>query len=327
MTTRAEHFGPARPTRAGRLADYVGQMFPLLQFGPFALAMFASVYLGGQALASDGPLVVHARAAFGAATALLFLLLMRVYDELKDVDHDRRLAAAGDPRYLDRPLVTGRVTLADLEALRSGLQLALVALNVVYVHTWALAGFAAAYLVTWLSSRWFFWPAVSRHLLLAFATHNPIALCLGLYALSCLVADVPQLVVGPWALALLVLVWMPFAAWETARKLRAPADETQYQTYSRILGPRVAGLAPAAFAVVGSACLIWLSRAAGIGWVLPSIHVAATAVALAASLRYVIVQSAASARVTPVYEAWSAVTGIGWVCALVAARGVAFVAG
>ena len=36
--------------------------------------------------------------------------------------------------------------------------------------------FAAALGILWLSSRWFFWPAIQKNLLLAFATHNPLTL-------------------------------------------------------------------------------------------------------------------------------------------------------
>ena len=311
-----------RPTRLGRLADYVGEMFPLLQYAPFAVAMFGSIYLGAQALTSHEVLVVHPRALAGAASVLLFLLLMRVYDEIKDAEHDRRLAAAGDPRYRHRPIVTGRVTDADLVALRGGLQLALVALNLVYWPTIAFAGFALAFAVTWLSSRWFFWPPISRHLLLAFATHNPITLVIGVYGLACAMADMPGLAVGPWALALLGLVWMPVAAWETARKLRAPRDETAYQTYSKLLGPRIAGTLPAVFAAAGAACLVGMARSAGLGAALPAIHLAATAVVAGACARYVVAPSSRSAQLKPWFEAWSALTGIGWVAALIAARGL-----
>ena len=44
----------------------------------------------------------------GIATVALFLLLMRLYDELKDAETDMQLGRAGDPLYRDRPSLPAR---------------------------------------------------------------------------------------------------------------------------------------------------------------------------------------------------------------------------
>ena len=40
--------------------------------------------------------------------------------------------------------------------------------------------------------------------------------------------------------AYLLLLWMPFLGWEISRKIRGPQDETEYVTYSRLWGPKLA---------------------------------------------------------------------------------------
>jgi len=73
------------------------------------------------------------------------------------------------------------------------------------------------------------------------------------------------------AIVLLVGLWMPWTAWETSRKIRIPADETAYETYSKVLGWRVAPLLPLAAVILSAACLVPTLRAAGMGWGLPAL--------------------------------------------------------
>src|SRR4051812_23834949 len=105
-----------RPTRVGRLAEYVNVMFQPALLAPAAVANFLGIDLTLRALAGVTPLQLTWRSALGAATVFLFSLLFRVQDELKDVEADLRLGKAGDPRYKDRPIVTGRVQVDDLVA-------------------------------------------------------------------------------------------------------------------------------------------------------------------------------------------------------------------
>src|SRR5262249_55168944 len=139
------------------------------------------------ALDGRAPLRPGWRALAGGASVLLFSLLMRVYDELKDVETDLRLGKAGDPRYKDRAVVTGRGLVEDIVALRWGATALLVAINAAWVvlGRWLpLAAFAGVFALTWLSFRWFFWPRISKNVLLAFVTHNPISLAISGYAVA-----------------------------------------------------------------------------------------------------------------------------------------------
>lgn len=256
---------PIRPTLPGRWMDFFGALFPLPVYIPSALASYASIHLSVQALAHPGPLVVGWRSLAGGACMLLVALLMRVFDELKDAGTDLRLGRAGDPRYRDRPIVTGHVRLEDVRALRWAVVAALLLLNIALGFPWPFAAFAVLFALLWLSSRWFFWPAVKGNLLLAFATHNPLAAAVAAYAvgLSSAEAGVRPGLSTAWVV---VASWLPLAAWETSRKVRLPEQETEYQTYSMMLGWRTAAVVPAVLAVGALAAHARVASLAGALW-------------------------------------------------------------
>lgn len=311
-----------RATRFGRLLDYLGEMFPPATMVPSGLSLFASVYLGLQALAGRHPLAITGRAIGGAISFVLFLLLLRVYDEFKDLDADTALGKAGDPRYKDRATVTGRVTRGDLEALRNYVVASLFVVNVLLGFPWPFLAFALTFAACWLSSRWFYWPAISKSLLLALATHNPLGLVFVIYAASVYVADDGPRRLGGTAVLLLLAVYLPTTAWETARKVRIPADETAYQTYSKVLGLRVAALLPAVFVSASAACLVPVAYAAGLGHLYAGLVVAAAALVPAAGIRLLVRPSRAAANLRPWVETYGLVVTIGFVIALLVKHGV-----
>jgi hypothetical protein len=106
--------------------------------------------------------------------------------------------------------------------------------------------FLLALSVTWLSGRWFFWPPMARDLVLAFATHNPMALLYAAYAAAVLARELGPAQVRADAAILLLAVWLPVAAWEVARKIRAPDEETAYETWVLTAGLAHRRGAPAA---------------------------------------------------------------------------------
>ena len=162
-------------SRLRRTWVYLQAMFPLPVMIPGGLVNAAALYFALEALHGQTPLRITWRLPLAAAGVVLFSLLMRVYDELKDAETDLRLAAAGDPRYADRPLVTGAVEVGDVVALRWVTTGLLVAVNAPLGPTVWVAG-AALFAFMWLSFKWFFWPAISENILLAFVTHNPVSI-------------------------------------------------------------------------------------------------------------------------------------------------------
>jgi 4-hydroxybenzoate polyprenyltransferase len=312
---------PAR-RRAARLALYLGQMFPLQQMLPYALFHFFAIWFTLQAL--SGALVVQITwtSVRGAATVMLFLLLMRLYDELKDAATDIALGRSGDPLYRDRVLVTGAVRLEDVKWLRWAVTAALIALNLWPARGWGAFAFWIVFAVTWFSFNWFFWPPMSRYLLVAFLTHNPISLLLGAYVAALFADRFGSDRIAASAIPLLVGLWLPLATWETSRKVRAPTDETSYQTYSRVLGWKTAAVVPAVFAIGSTVALAIVARDAGLSLVFSAAIVAACGVVAIQCVRFRLAPSRQSADLKPWANLYATTANAGLVAAVLASKDV-----
>ncbi|MCO5166336.1 MAG: UbiA family prenyltransferase [Planctomycetes bacterium] len=310
---------------ARRLAAWLPVMFPPAFMVPSAIVNVLCIDGALQALAGDATLRFGPRAALCAALVLLFMLLLRVYDELKDVETDLRLGRAGDPRYKDRPIVTGAVQEGDLVLLRNITLVLMVAAALALRDPLALGVFAAALGLCWLSSRWFFWPPISTNILLAFVTHNPLSLAISAVVVAAFAGARGVDALGPWTAPLLVGLWTPVAAWETSRKLRTPEEETDYQTYSKVLGLRAAALVPGGFVLLSAACLAGVAWAADLGPAAPGVIGAAALGVAGAALRLSLRPTPArAARLRPLVEGYALVANVGLVAALVWARGVSW---
>ncbi len=308
----------SRPLRIWR---YLLVMFPPHIMVLSGVAKFYATYFCLQALAGGDAVNISLRSIGGAISLVLFSLLLRIYDELKDAEADIRLGRAGDPRYKDRPIVTGTVTIEDLVILRWVITAALVVINTP-MGSWSLAGFVVLFLVTWLSFKWFFWPAISKHLLLAFLTHNPITLFFGAYVVAVYAGDYGTHNIDTWALVLLAAFWAPLGAWETARKIRAPEDETDYQTYSKIFGWKLAPFVPVAFIVLGTTCMILLSGRMGLNWIFPAIVLIASCVPAFRCFAFRFSPSKKTAVLQPYVELYAVVMDVGLLVAILVSRGL-----
>lgn len=307
-------------SRLSRIWRYLLVMFPPHFMLLSGIAKFYAVYFTLQALAGSESVIITLPSMAGALSIVLFSLLMRIYDELKDAESDTRLGHAGDPRYKDRPIVTGAVTIADLAVLRWLTTVALIVINMP-LGRWPMVGFAVLFLVTWLSFKWFFWPKISRHLLLAFLTHNPITLLFGAYIVTVFAGDFGSSNVDAWALLLMLAFWAPLGAWETARKIRAPVDETDYQTYSQIFGWKLAPFVPVAFIIVGTTSAILVSIKIGLGWVFPIVVAGASLVPVYRCIAFRVSPNRKTANIQPLVELYSVVLDLGLLAAVLASHG------
>ena len=310
-------------SRTSRIWHYLLVMFPPHFMLLSGIAKFYAVYFSLQALAGSELVFITLPSMAGALSIVLFSLLMRIYDEMKDAEADTRLGRAGDPRYKDRPIVTGAVTIADLAALRWLTTAALIGINVP-LGQWPVIGFSVLFVVTWLSFKWFFWPKISTHLLLAFLTHNPITLLFGAYIVAVFAGDFGSSNVDAWALLLMLAFWAPLGAWETARKIRAPLDETDYQTYSQIFGWKLAPFVPIAFILLGTTSVLFLSQQMGLGWVLPAVIMLGSLVPVTRCLAFRVSPSRETANIQPFVELWAVVMDLGLLAAVLASRGLDF---
>ena len=316
---------PAR-SRLLRIWRYLLVMFPPHFMVLSGIAKFYAIYFSLQALANEESIHISLPSMAGALSIVLFSLLMRIYDELKDADADIRLGRAGDPRYKDRPIVSGAVTIDDLVVLRWATTVVLVIINVPLVTApfseWPLIGFTVLFLVTWLSLKWFFWPKISRHLLLAFLTHYPISLFFGGYVVAVYAGDYGVNSVNIWALALMLVFWAPLAAWETSRKIRAPEDETDYQTYSQAFGWKLAPFVPIAFIILGTTSAILLAIQMQLSWIFPAIVAAASLIPVYRCIAFRVSPSQKTANIQPYVELYAVVMDLGLLVTLIVSRGL-----
>jgi 4-hydroxybenzoate polyprenyltransferase len=214
-----------------RMRVYLAEMYPVPRF----LGYWALIYLGFTILLARihavKPHLFSWYSAAGIVTLFLSGFILRLMDELKDRDIDQEL-------FSDRPLPSGRVRESDIKV-SLGAVMALFLL----VNAWMGKPLLMALLLlgySLLMFRFFFIPAVlRRYLLLALATHNPVAALTLLYLVVVFTAahGLPLAAIHwPQTLLLIVMFWSMLFAWEVARKIRAPEEETAYVTYSRIMG-------------------------------------------------------------------------------------------
>jgi hypothetical protein len=275
----------------------------------------------------EGPIALTWRVVPGALSVTLLALILRVYDELKDADSDRRLAAAGDTRYTDRPIVTGAITEDDLHTAR-WLTSGVLFVSALSLGLKALIAFALVYFVFWLSFKWYFYPKIQQSLFLALVTHNPLTLVVELYVVS--MFWVGAAIPGPlWALGLLLLgLWFPLTAWETSRKIRLPEMETDYETYSKIFGWRGAACVSSGLVLISLGCLIGFGQASRVGGaVLYGVLGLGALIALGGALRLLLKPTPAATRLRPFMEVYSFATQAGLCIAWGVSRGVSLEAG
>jgi hypothetical protein len=299
-------------------------MAPLPVIGTAGLAKFTAVYLGAQALAQAGRLHLTGRACCGALTAVLCLVLFRVFDDLKDFDADSRLAAGGDPRYRDRPTVRGSIDAADLKWLRNLLLVVLVGINAPLGFPLPFAVFALALTVTWLSSKWYFCPAIAKSLLLALVTHSPLTLLLGAYIVAIVVHETSLPTLSVTLIPLLLGTWFPLVAWETSRKIRVPEDETDYETYSKIFGFRRAPAVPLFFVLAATLCLALVTITSGAPRWTAAVFAGAAVPFVLAVLRFWWRSNRQNACLQPFAEIFALASDLGLAAILVVTRGLAW---
>jgi 4-hydroxybenzoate polyprenyltransferase len=214
-----------------RMAGYLAEMYPI----PSRLTISVLLYLSFVTLLGrvNGrqPDIFSTVTLTGIFDVFAISLILRLMDELKDRELDGRL-------FADRPLPSGRVRETDIK-----LSLLLACLTYVIVNIpFGLAFSSALGLLgyTFLMFRYFFMPpSWHKHLLVNLATHNPVVPLMLLH-LTVLFAVQSGLRLDDIArtptLLLIGMFWTLFLSWEIARKIRYRHEETEYITYSKILG-------------------------------------------------------------------------------------------
>lgn len=211
-----------------RLNIYFKEMYPIIPRLFVGAVIFAEIYF--IMLLNHGVTTFDIGIAevVGSFTIFSFLFMLRIADDFKDYDTDRIL-------FPERPLPSGRVTKKDLAIFLSILLVVTTVLNLVFMNNIPLFLFLFVYGI--LMSLWFFQKSkIQKNLFLALITHNPIMMVMNVYIISfaCIKYDLPYFNLTNILVAF--TLYFPALIWEVSRKIKAPKDETEYMTYSKMFG-------------------------------------------------------------------------------------------
>jgi 4-hydroxybenzoate polyprenyltransferase len=173
---------------------------------------------------------ISAAEFIGGFTVFSFLCWLRIADDFKDYELDCRL-------FRERPLPSGRVTKKDLGIFIGLLIAVTILLNVCFMNN--IPFFVFLYVYGTLMSMWFFQKKkIQKSLPLALVTHNPVQMIMNIYIISftCIKYGLSAFTLTT-VLAAFTL-YFPALIWEVSRKIKAPEDETEYVTYSKLFGYR-----------------------------------------------------------------------------------------
>lgn len=224
-----------RAALAARLWTYQKERFPIAAYVPMVLAFTASAaYYSRFARGAPG-FIAWDRFAVGALTALVFFAWLRILDEHKDAEIDRRYRP-------ELPVPRGLVTRAELRGVGGAALAVALLLNVLVMPQ--LLG-AIAVVVAWaaLMTKEFFVPAWLRaHPAAYLLSHMMIMPLIDFYTTG--LDWLAEGVAPPAALALfLALTFFNGVVIEVGRKLRVPEAEREgVDSYTRAWGLRAAPL-------------------------------------------------------------------------------------
>lgn len=211
-----------------RLHIYFKEMYPILPRLLLGVIVFLEIYFILLLNYGVTDFSIGIQEFVGGFTIFGFLLFLRIADDFKDYETDLKL-------FPTRPLPSGRVTKRDLKiALTVTLTLVSV-LNLVFMNN--IPFFLFLMLYGFLMSMWFFKKAkIQKSLPLALVTHNPVQLVMNIYIISftCIKYHLNPLSLTTFLVAM--TLYFPALIWEISRKIRAPKDETEYTTYSKLFG-------------------------------------------------------------------------------------------
>lgn len=211
-----------------RLHIYFKEMYPLIPRLLLGFIVFFEIYFIILLNLGVTKFQIGVQEFVGGFTLFAFLLWLRVADDLKDYETDLKL-------FQERPLPSGRVFKKDIIIACTVVQIITLILNFVFMNNFPF--FLLLYFYGFLMSKWFFQKSkIQPCLPLALVTHNPVQMFLNIYTISftCI-----KYSLNPWKLPVfmaLFTLYFPALIWEIARKIKAPKDENDYVTYSKLFG-------------------------------------------------------------------------------------------
>ena len=211
---------------------YFKEMYPILPRLLLGGIVFLEIYFIVLLNSGITTFDIGIQEIVGGFTVFAFLLWLRVADDLKDYETDKRL-------FPTRPLPSGRVTKKDIIVICVIVEVIAVVLNLIFMNN--LPFLVVLYVYGFLMSKWFFRKKkIQPSLILAVITHNPVQMFINLYIISftCIKYSLEAFTLT--TVMTLFTLYFPALIWEVARKIKAPKDENDYTTYSKIFGYRKA---------------------------------------------------------------------------------------
>lgn len=215
-----------------RVKLYLDVMYPIGQGIMVGAFLFFEIYFISLLNHGVNAFSFGVQEFIGAFTVFSFLMWLRVADDFKDYEHDCRL-------FADRPLPSGQVKKSDLIVLMGIMIPLTLYLNFKFMPNFVFC--LLLYTYGSLMAVWFFQKhKIRASLPLALFTHNPVQIFINIYILSFVVMKYSIPVFDWMNLLAIFTMYFPALIWEVSRKIRAPRDETEYVTYSKLFGYRKA---------------------------------------------------------------------------------------
>lgn len=236
-----------------RLVVYFTERFPILVYAPFSAILYFCLSFLVQLVSGIVP-VFDQYSLAGALTAFFFMLMIRTFDDIKDVDLDHDI-------FPERPVSRGAVLIKDVYGLAILSFSALVLVNCLLAPK-SLLVFGIVMMYALGTFKYFF--AEELHIrkpVVAMITHQPLPLSIIFLLVHISLAsgeNYESFHINH--LFLLLTFALPVTAWEVARKIKAPSQEIdRYATFSRILGPRGASVVPLVLYAISAGSSVFLA--------------------------------------------------------------------
>ena len=237
-----------------RLQIYFKEMYPLVPRMFLGFLLFFEIYFLVILTNGKGTIPIQTGIAeiVGCITIFSFLLVLRIADDFKDYETDSRL-------FPERPLPSGRVKKKDLAVVLIFVIPINVILNLIFLPNTLFFLFLVAY--GFFMSFWFFQKyKIQKSLMLALLTHNPVQIVMNAYVISFACQKYDILLGTINNVLILFTLYFPGLVWEIIRKVRAPEEETEYVTYSKLFGykkPLIFVLCIMAVDLFTTSALVW----------------------------------------------------------------------
>ncbi len=229
-----------------RLFIFFKERFPLQIYAPFVVFLYLCMSFSIQALEGSN-VVFDTNSVVGLISAILMMLLMRTFDELKDFELDKEI-------FPDRPAPRGLVLKSDLHLIAIVSLIIIISINLIFAQQTILV-FAIMLTYALLSFKWFFTEKIHlKHLFLTMLTHQPIPYLINFYLLHTALASGSSYENFTFIHFIFLLMFsIPITIWETSRKIKNKEKEDGYQTFSKIFGSSQATFIPLIAVIITSA--------------------------------------------------------------------------